>query len=109
MDIFQNNLFFGGVCVLSVGDLLQLNPVGESPVYLNLNQSLSNLAGNLWTNLFKIYELRQIVRQKNDPDFSELLNRMRKGSSTPDDIVTLQELEHNRVSEDCIHLFLMQR
>ena len=95
-----------GLWLLAVGDLLQLNPVGESPVYLNLSHSLSNLAGNLWTKLFKMFELHEIVRQKNDPDFSELLNRMRTGNSTPDDIVVLQKLEANNVPEDCIHLFL---
>ena len=106
MDIFENNSYFGGVSVLAVGDLLQLNPVGESPVFINNSYSLSNLAGSLWPKLFQMFELNEIVRQKNDPQFAELLNRIRVGNATSNDIKELEELEQNDVPKDSIQLFL---
>lgn len=36
------------------------------------------LATNLWTDLFKMFELTEIMRQKDDKDFAELLNRLRE-------------------------------
>ena len=106
MDVFENNSYFGGVSVLAVGDLLQLNPVGESPVFINNTHSSSNLAGSLWSKLFQMFELIEIVRQKNDPQFAELLNRIRVGNATSNDIKELEELEQNDVPKDSIQLFL---
>ena len=53
---------WGGICVIAVGDLDQLLPVGECPVYAapkNIN-SLNDFAPNGWEEM-KLHELIQIM------------------------------------------------
>ena len=76
-EIFENEAAFGNA-VLAVGDLLQLYPVGEKPVYKDCKSGYSALATFVW-ELSKLYELNDIVRQKDDPSFGELLSRVRVG------------------------------
>lgn len=52
--------------MLVVGDIMQLNPVGEKPVYKSQTTGYAALASSPW-ELFLLYELKQIVRQKEDP------------------------------------------
>ena len=47
------------------------------------------LATNLWSEYFKIYELTEIMRQKDDKKFAELLNRLRTGAHPKKDIKSL--------------------
>lgn len=66
-EIFQNyNKPYAGVSILAVGDLLQLNPVGQSSVFTVPTQGYDALAWSIWQKLFKLYELTTIVRQKGD-------------------------------------------
>ena len=41
---------WGDVCVLAVGDLYQLHPVGQCPIYMSLQivDTLSDIAANGW-------------------------------------------------------------
>ncbi|XP_069109878.1 uncharacterized protein [Argopecten irradians] len=51
------------------------------------------LATNIWKSLFTVHELTEIMRQKDDKDFAELLNRMRTMESdklSDGDIATLK-------------------
>lgn len=57
---------FAGISVLAVGDLLQLNPVGDLPVFKNPSSGYSALAGSLWTQNFELHELYEIVGRKSD-------------------------------------------
>ena len=50
----------------------------------------SALATNLWQEHFKMYELSEIMRQKDDREFAELLNRLREGKQTEQDIEVLK-------------------
>ena len=65
---------WGGVCVLVVGDLYQLPPVGEQPVYSQKSnvRSPADMAPSLW-NDFLFHELTMVMRQR-DCDFVQLLN-----------------------------------
>ena len=56
---------FGGVSVIAVGDFYQLKPVNDRLVFLDLKEDAKALAPNSW-NHFKIYELVDIMRQKDD-------------------------------------------
>ncbi|XP_077978182.1 uncharacterized protein LOC144433703 [Glandiceps talaboti] len=105
-DIFENNIPFGNVSILAVGDLLQLNPVGDRPVYQSsMKQTLSVLAGSQWLNLFKVHELQHIVRQESDPEFASLLSRVRVGKQTESDIIILKSLEkNNSVPAECFFI-----
>lgn len=70
------------------------------------------LAGSLWTELFQLYELEEIVRQKSDPEFAKILERIRIGDMTEDDEKSLLQLENTDTSDfgpDTIHIFMYNR
>jgi hypothetical protein len=101
---------FGGISILAVGDLYQLRPVAVAWIFSqNYNTpQVTCLTVNLWTQLFSFYELTQIMRQKNDRMFAELLNRLREGNHTQSDILCLRERivnENNAITHDIPHLF----
>ena len=53
---------WGGICVIPMGDLYQLPPVGECPIYTtpkNIN-SLNDFAPNGWKEMM-LHELTQIM------------------------------------------------
>ena len=81
---------FGGVNVITVGDLYQLKPVMGQFVFEDYRNNYGPLATNLWTEHFKIYELTEIMRQKDDKKFAQLLNRLRIGAHTKNDIKILK-------------------
>ena len=61
-----------------------------------------------WYN-FEMKELTEIVRQSSDPSFAELLNRLREGNHTDDDVQKIASLEHNDESnwpEDHVRLYI---
>lgn len=67
----NSNSVFGNVSVLAVGDFFQIPPVrGRS--LISVNNSLTDL----WS-FFSIWNLTEVVRQKGDSDFAEMLNRLR--------------------------------
>ena len=76
---------FGGLSVIAVGDFYQLKPVGDRLVFLNLGEDAKSLAPNSWKDHFKIYELVDIMRQKDDFKFAQLLDRLRLNEMTEDD------------------------
>ena len=45
----------------------------------------------MWQELFKMFELKQIMRQRESKDFAELLNRLREGNHTKQDIQKLKQ------------------
>ena len=75
-EIMDNNLIFGGVNIIAVGDLYQLKPVMGQFIFEDYSRNYKPLATNLWTEYFKIYNLTQIMRQKDDKKFAQLLNRL---------------------------------
>ena len=85
-EIMNSDEPFGGVSVLAVGDLYQLPPVGHFPIYTPPSDPLAALYGSLWKKHFKIIELTQIMRQKNDVLFANALNRLRTEEQTEEDI-----------------------
>ena len=100
---------FGGLSVIAVGDLYQLKPVGDFLICLDLKQGASSLARNLWKELFTMYELVDIMRQKDDLAFAQLLNRLRLNEMTEEDKQVLQTRIFDRDTgdypKDAVHLF----
>ena len=72
---------FGGLSVIALGALYQLKPVGDKLICLDLETG----ARNLWKELFTMYELVGIMRQKDDLDSAHLLNRLRLNEMTEED------------------------
>ena len=100
-EIFQTddaeNGWFGKRNLLVLGDLLQLPPIFEGPVYIQMSSDLiTKLTGsvgkiNLWRNLFKYDELTINMRQKEDSKFASILSRARLGHVTDEDLETLEK------------------
>ena len=56
------NADWGNICVLAIGDLYQLPPVGQSPIYKppEMIHSLNNFVPNGWEKM-KLHELTQTM------------------------------------------------
>ena len=80
---------FGGVSAIAVGDFFQLKPAIDRWIFVQNEKDYGPLATNLLREFFKTHELIIIMRQKNDKDFAELLNRLREGQHTSGDIHVL--------------------
>ena len=78
-DIKGSPLPFGGVSIVAIGDLFQLQPVMDDYVFKDLSTEYGILAPNLWQELLKMFELHEIMRQKESKQFAEMLNRLREG------------------------------
>ena len=86
-DIKGSREDFGGVSIIAIGDLFQLQPVMDGYVFKDLhNSEYSILAPNLWQEHFKMYELQEIMRQRESKVFPEILNRLREGKHNKNDI-----------------------
>ena len=92
--IMQNLSPFSGVSLLLVG-FLQLPPVNQKGVFvIPSKRSYSSFNGWVWEK-FQLHELFKIVRQSSDPDFAQLLNRVREGQQTDDDVIQTKALANN--------------
>ena len=90
-QIMGTNTPFGALSVIAAGDLFQLKPVFDNRIFNNTNHGYSDLATNIWNEYFTLFELTEIMRQKDDKEFAELLNRLREGNHTQNDIEVLKE------------------
>jgi len=68
-DTFGNNLPFGGFSVFVFGDLNQLKPVYDKWVF---QKNVDVTMPDIW-QLFRLYELTEIMRQKEDKLFATAL------------------------------------
>ena len=79
--------------MLFVGDLLQLPPVSGGPVFdkESLLFQLGCAASiNIWKNCVTYGELTINERQKNDPQFSSMLDCVRRGCPTEETVRILK-------------------
>ena len=96
-ELFGSNEWFGSKNMLFVGDLLQLPPVHGSPVFEKVatKSVLSQLgcaaAVNIWKDCVTYDELTINERQKNDPQFSSMLDCVRRGCSTEETLSVLNK------------------
>ena len=110
-DIKGSKEDFGGVSIIAIGDLFQLEPVMDRYIFQNLdNSDYAILSSNKWQEHFKMFELKEIMRQKESKVFAEILNRLREGKHTENDILKLKErvIEENGIHDpmDAPHLFI---
>ena len=83
-----NSRLFAGISIIAVGDLYQLPPIRQKPIFADYKNDALNLC-HPW-HCFKMIELDEIMRQKGDLKFTQLLNRCRTASQTEDDINCIQ-------------------
>lgn len=114
-DIKGSKDDFGGISIIAIGDLFQLQPVMDGYIFKDLdNSEYSILAPNLWQKHFKMFELHEIMRQRESKLFAEILNRLREGIHTIDDILKLKERMFDEKSDlnflmDIPHLFIQNK
>ncbi|XP_047213329.1 uncharacterized protein LOC124863125 [Girardinichthys multiradiatus] len=72
-QIKGNTRPFGGISVLAVGDFYQLPPVGGAKPLCVTEAGVLDI----WNENFHMVSLTEIMRQKDDRAFAELLNRIR--------------------------------
>lgn len=105
--------YFGGVSVLAVGDFYQLQPVGCKHIFCSPSNALSRLSLHLWKDLFKMKEITQIMRQKSDISFTNILNRIRVGILKEDDITEIKKHvippDAESFTKDALHVFPLNK
>ena len=79
---------FADISIICVGDFYQLPPIRERPIFCDYRNQLYNLTHPWYT--FKMVELEEIMRQKGDNSFTQLLNRVRVAKHTDKDLLTIQ-------------------
>ena len=58
-DIKGSSLTFGGVSIVAIGDLFQLQPVMDGYIFKHMDiNDYGILAPNIWQELFKMFELK---------------------------------------------------
>ena len=104
---------WGDICVLAVGDLYQLPPVGQCPIYMSLQivYMLNDIAPNGWEKMH-LHELTQSMRQK----YLNIINFLNKicttvpfESSEEDRMLQSHELKlhstHENYPHDAMHVY----
>jgi hypothetical protein len=60
-------------------------------IFENSKDGYAALATNLWQKYFQMFELSEVMRQREDKELAEILNRIREGNHTEVDIEVLKE------------------
>ena len=62
----SDDVTFGGVSILAVGDLYHLPPVAQAPLFGTVGDCYAQLyhSGSLWIDEFQLVELDEIMRQR---------------------------------------------
>ena len=104
---------WGDICVLAVGDLYQLPPVGQCPICISpqIVHTLNNIAPNGWEKM-QLHELTQSMRQK-DMKFIKCLNKIPTTvpleGSEEDRMLQSHELKlhpnHEHYPHDAMHVY----
>jgi hypothetical protein len=99
-QIFATDQSFGGRSILTVGHLRQLPPVAgtyvfKAPKHLPLGECVGN---HLW-DMFNLYELEEIMRQKGELEFCKALNNMSEGVMDEEDIALIRARKITPINE----------
>ena len=99
-EIKGNKEDFGNVHMILVGDLFQLKPVKDCWIFKKSGpKKTRHLQNNTFRDLFTFHELTQIMRQKDDKQFAEILNRIRENEHTKLDIDIIKKRHYDQI--DC--------
>ncbi len=89
-EIHDPDIKFGGYDIICIGDFYQLKPINQRFVFDD-DKFMVNQTYHLWRDHFRMIELKVNQRQKKDLKWLALLNRLRIGQQTAEDIECLQE------------------
>ena len=99
----KDTTLFGNVSIIAVGDFYQLPPVKGSALYKE------SVGFDLFNDVFSITQLDEIMRQKGDAEFAQLLNRLRmkrKGDNLlQNDFDTLLSCEVKSDDSEALHIY----
>ena len=84
-DVMGTTKPVDGLHIITSRDFFQLVLVNDAYIFKADDSCYGPLATNLWTKYFKMYSLTEIMRQKGEKEFCELLNRLRMGELTERD------------------------
>ena len=93
-----------------MGDLYQLPPVNSMPLYASSNsgEPESYVADELW-KIFRLVELTEVMRQKGDTSFIDLLNQIRVGHIDESSEMMIQsryiDSEDSNYPRQALHIF----
>ena len=93
-ELKQNNKKFGGIAVILLGDPAQLKPVlgrfaFDKPICEDYHLAYGDGSDSLWKS-FDVLILTENHRQGNDKTYADLLNRVRVGEQTEEDLTLLR-------------------
>ncbi|CAM4949171.1 unnamed protein product [Rotaria socialis] len=107
-QIMKSREPFGGVSVIVSGDFNQLRPVDDKYIF-QFSNSYNALVDNPLSSLFELFELTEIMRQKDDKIFAIALSNIAKGMMTLEDINLLKlrivSNENLEIMGDAIRVF----
>jgi len=108
--IFKCDTKFGGLSVIAVGDFHQLPPVADRFAFLGvrMRDNHEELAYDVLWQDFRLTELTEIMRQRDDQQFASALAHMAVGQMTDEHvrIFTEREVSVDQVPRDnTVHLF----
>lgn len=93
-DVRQNDLAFGGIQMVLIGDFFQLPPVSQDG-----NVDFCFLSDAWQNGDFKMFELTEVFRQ-SDLQFIQLLNNIRHAALNEEDIQLLQHRQAVDLADD---------
>ena len=111
-EVFISEELFGGRSVLLVGDIMQLGPVKASAIYkepksIDSRAMFHSEKLNLWNNCQSV--LLETNFRQGEGAWTKMLNRIRVGEQTDEDIEILEKRPSSLLSRkeynDAIHLF----
>ena len=112
-EIRHSNQYFGGVLVILFGDPAQLKPIRGSYIFAAPNCQDYKLAygdgtDSLWRS-FSVINLEENHRQGEDKSYADMLNRMRVGKHTQEDVEALKTRIRKKGSSVIFQTFYRQR
>ena len=106
VEITQNEQNFGGISVMLFGDLMQLKPIGKW--IFDKPKSSDYWDYHAISPLWEAFEPHQLItnhRQGDDRAYAELLNRLRVGLHTEEDIRLLKSRMVAREPDDALIVY----
>lgn len=101
-------LSFAGIAVIAVGDFYQLPPIRRQQVFAPFKNELLNLM-HPWHE-FSICELTEVMRQRGNGEFIDILNHVRDGSFTNQHLFVLETRmiseKHCKYPLHALHIFV---